>query len=151
MNNYIHYEKGPIVDVATKKRLGFHDGLVFYTIYQRKNLNLSGQAEPMFVCGKDFATNTLLVCKKSQIEQYIHRTKTVIANMHWISQKVMENDQVYVRFRHGGVMYLATVAHIKNDLITLKHDKIITTAPGQYVVLYSLDQTLCFGGGVLAH
>lgn len=149
MNNYIQYQKGPIVNIDNHQIIGTHDGLCFYTIYQRKNLNLSGHDEAMYVCDKDVQTNTLYVCKRSQIQKYIYADQSIIEKMHWISKKASVNDQVYVRFRHTGILYLATVIGIKNNIVILKHDKIITTAPGQYVTLYSLDKTLCFGGGIL--
>ncbi len=41
---------------------GRHDGLMYYTLGQRKGLGIGGGAgEPWFVAGKDLAANTLLV------------------------------------------------------------------------------------------
>ncbi|XBA51589.1 tRNA-specific 2-thiouridylase MnmA [[Mycoplasma] cavipharyngis] len=149
IHNYLDYQKGEIIDVKTKQVLGIHDGLSFYTIGQRKGLNLSGQEQPTFVCAKDLTKNQLFVCRADLIEVYLSKTKTQINQMHWINQPLKINDQVYLRFRHTGTLHLATIAKIEAKQIYLLHNKIKTTAPGQYVVLYSLDQKYCLGGGIL--
>ena len=42
MSNYIPKSLGKIVDIETKKVVGSHHGVMFYTIGQRKGLNIGG-------------------------------------------------------------------------------------------------------------
>nr|WP_318028428.1 tRNA methyl transferase PRC-barrel domain-containing protein [Mycoplasmopsis bovis] len=57
-------QPGDIVDIRTNKKLGEHEGCFYYTIGQRKGLNLGGQAEPYYVCGHDVKKNILYVAPK---------------------------------------------------------------------------------------
>lgn len=62
-------QAGPIVTSAGE-RIGTHDGLPYYTIGQRKGLNLdvhSSDAEPMYVLRLDAAANALVVGKAEQL------------------------------------------------------------------------------------
>lgn len=52
-------EPGPIVD-GRGAVLGAHNGIARYTIGQRKGLGVAAR-EPLYVCAKDAATNTLVV------------------------------------------------------------------------------------------
>ncbi len=53
LKNYIPAKKGNIVDIETGKILGTHQGAMYYTIGQRKGLNIGGNNDRMFVVGKD--------------------------------------------------------------------------------------------------
>lgn len=150
LSNYLPPKPGPIINVVDKTPVGQHNGLYFYTWNQRKGLNLSGQKEPMVVCGKNLAQNTLLVCPKSLLFNYLATNKTIVTNPHWINQLSWTiGQQLYLRFRHTGQLLLATIAKIHQNLVVFHHQKQITTAPGQYVVFYDLNKRVCLGGGVL--
>ena len=49
LKNYLPNKSGKIVDIETKEVLGEHNGLMYYTIGQRKGLNLGGASEKIFV------------------------------------------------------------------------------------------------------
>jgi len=51
---------GDIVDIHGKV-LGKHKGVFYYTIGQRKGLDVGGMPEPIFVMKKDIKNNTLIV------------------------------------------------------------------------------------------
>ncbi|AME13720.1 tRNA-specific 2-thiouridylase MnmA [Mycoplasma mycoides subsp. mycoides] len=53
LQNYIPNQTGDIVDIKTNKVLGQHIGVMYYTIGQRKGINLSGMSEPYYVADKD--------------------------------------------------------------------------------------------------
>ena len=48
---------GKIIDIESQKILGEHIGLMYYTIGQRRGLNIGGSEERMFVVGKDLKKN----------------------------------------------------------------------------------------------
>lgn len=151
LSNYINFTPGKIIDITTKKILGEHQGLSFYTIGQRKGISLSGLVEPMYVCKKDITKNILFVCTNSEKLKYLYTTTTKINHMHWINLIKKINDQILMRIRHTGQLIEAKIIKIENEKIILTHKKIITTAPGQYVVIYSLDKKYCLGGGILVN
>jgi tRNA-specific 2-thiouridylase len=57
---YISSKRGSIVAIDGKN-LGSHNGTCFYTIGQRKGLQLGGPGEPWFVAAKDHQKNHLIV------------------------------------------------------------------------------------------
>ena len=65
LKNYIPAQPGKIVDIKSKKIIGDHDGVYYYTIGQHRGLNIGGQHGfdnlPFFVVGKDVEKNILYV------------------------------------------------------------------------------------------
>ena len=59
LENYLPNLPGDIVDIATGKVIGKHIGLMYYTIGQRRGLNIGGNLERQFVVGKDLKKNIL--------------------------------------------------------------------------------------------
>ena len=56
------YNTGDIVNIDTKEVIGKHIGLMYYTIGQRRGLDIGGTKDRMFVVGKDLAKNILYIC-----------------------------------------------------------------------------------------
>ena len=51
-----------VIDIDTGKVIGKHKGLMYYTIGQRRGLDIGGTADRMFVVGKDTKKNVLYIC-----------------------------------------------------------------------------------------
>jgi len=68
LENYLPNNPGKVVDIDTKEVLGEHIGLMYYTIGQRKGLNIGGNSDRMFVVGKDLNENILYVSFKDDNE-----------------------------------------------------------------------------------
>ena len=51
----------PKFDLGQALEVGTHPGTHFFTIGQRRGLNVGGHAEPLFVIGKDMDSNALFV------------------------------------------------------------------------------------------
>ena len=65
LKNYIPAQSGKIIDIATNKVVGEHQGVYYYTIGQRKGLNIGGikgsDGRSWFVVRKDVKNNVLYV------------------------------------------------------------------------------------------
>ena len=61
LKNYLPHQPGKIVDIETNEIFGNHNGLMYYTIGQRKGLNIGGSSDKIFVVGKDLYNNILYV------------------------------------------------------------------------------------------
>lgn len=65
LKNYIPAQQGKIVDIKTNKVVGTHQGVYYYTIGQRKGLNIGGikgsDGRSWFVVRKDVKNNILYV------------------------------------------------------------------------------------------
>ncbi|MDD3646758.1 MAG: tRNA 2-thiouridine(34) synthase MnmA [Candidatus Gracilibacteria bacterium] len=62
-------KKGLVKDTSGKV-LGEHKGVFYYTIGQRKGLDIGGQAEPIFVVKKDLDKNEIIVGTEKDLNLY---------------------------------------------------------------------------------
>ena len=63
LKNYLPNTPGDIINIDTKEKLGTHIGLMYYTIGQRRGLNIGGTKERLFVAKKDLKNNILYVAE----------------------------------------------------------------------------------------
>ena len=136
------FEPGDIVDIDGKV-LGRHNGLVHYTIGQRKGIGIAA-SEPLYVVGKDAGKNVLVVGPRSELGvrevragdvnlisvAALDKPLRVTAKTHYrqraqAGEAVMEGDQLVVRF----------------------DDPVARPAAGQSLVLY--DGDVVVGGGTI--
>ena len=138
------FKSGPIIDQASGKTLGSHQGLPSYTIGQRRGLQVGGQAEPLYVIDKNAKTNTLLVGQAAALKQ----TKISLTDLCFnLPQKPASGSKVDVRVRYRSTAQAATYYHDKNqDWLEFEQPQSALT-PGQSAVFYQ--GTRLLGGGVM--
>ncbi len=146
LRQYLDVAPGPIVDRATGRVLGRHQGAVFYTTGQRHGLGLGG-GQPYYVTGKDIATNTVYVTT-NPIDPDLATDTFTIHQTHWIAI-APEPDRTYqVRTRHRAELINGRLKSIENGYeIHLDHPERAIT-PGQSAVIY--DGPIVLGGGIIA-
>ena len=66
------------------KVVGEHDGAHFFTVGQRKGLQVGGKEEPLFVIGTCMETNTIFV-GQGDSHPGLHRTILPLETPHWIN------------------------------------------------------------------
>lgn len=74
-------------------------GTMYYTIGQRKGLNLGGMNERMFVCEKDINKKIIYVSPLSLEDQYLISNQALVENMNFI-EPYNPQIPISVRFRH---------------------------------------------------
>lgn len=77
----IQHKPGNIIDTSGKI-LGQHKWVFYYTIWQRKGLDIGGLAEPVFVIKKDIEKNELIVWTDKDISLY--DDKLIIKNVNFL-------------------------------------------------------------------
>ena len=88
-------KKGEIVDLEGKV-LGFHDGIINFTIGQRKGLSIGGSKEPLYVVRIDALKNQVVVGLKERLA--VDRLTAIFPN--WIAFDKLENQmEVNARLR----------------------------------------------------
>jgi tRNA-specific 2-thiouridylase len=60
--------------------LGKHEGVMYYTIGQNKNLGLGGQKQKYYVCKKDVKNNYIYVCDEKNKESFLSSCNCVVKN-----------------------------------------------------------------------
>ena len=135
-------KKGNIVDGKSEK-VGEHKGLHFYTIGQRKGIELAGG--PYFVVEKDIDTNTLIV---SRNRSQFAKKEVILKPFNLISKGNLEKPiKVMARIRSGAKPQNAKLSQYENDLLLNFTKKQDFVTPGQIAVFY--DGEICLGGGVI--
>lgn len=139
---YVQTIPGDIVDKQTGKKLGRHDGAIFYTLGQRHGLDVGGGL-PYYVVGKDMERNEVYVTTNLNDESMWRKSFT-LNNMHWIDGAPTDGTPVRVRLRHRGKLLPATLQD--NALVLVESERAVAT--GQSAVIYHGDKVL--GGGIIA-
>lgn len=149
LKNFVTTTPGDIVEKTSGKKVGTHEGALYYTIGQRHGLNVGG-GMPYYVVGKDIAKNEVYVSTNLDDPDLWHKT-IHITDTHWINDSRVrrQTSDIRVRTRHRG--QLLSVESIeqtseKDYTITLK-DEVRALAPGQSAVIYQ--GVLCLGGGII--
>lgn len=91
LKNYIPAKSGQMVDIQTKKVVGVHQGIMYYTIGQRKGLNIGGPGDAWFVVGKEYGQNILYVCQGDQ-NDWLMSEGALITDVNWISSMKPEGE-----------------------------------------------------------
>ena len=137
------FKKGNFVDL-NGNILGKHEGIIKYTIGQRKGLGIAF-GEPIYVIKKDINNNTVILGRNSDL----FGTTLTANNINLIScDKITESMRVKAKIRYNQKEQPATVIQLDDDRIQVIFDepqRAITK--GQSVVLY--DGDIVVGGGII--
>ena len=147
--SYIPAKKGKIMTYDGKV-LGEHLGLMYYTIGQRRGLNIGGQkgddGSRWFVIEKDIPNNILYEAHGS--EEKLYSKGLIMKSANWIPFAPEKKDfKCTGKFRYRQPEQGCTV-YIKDDYIEVEFDeKQRAITEGQFAVYYDGDK--CIGGGVI--
>ncbi|MCG6186476.1 tRNA 2-thiouridine(34) synthase MnmA [Maribellus maritimus] len=134
------------------KVIGEHQGAHFYTIGQRKGLNIGGHKEPLFVIGTDVQRNIIYV-GEGQNHPGLFRSGLFVAakDMHWIRRdlkmNIGEKREFDIRIRYRQPLEKGSI-HIKEEgayFLFEKEQRGITS--GQFAAWYLGDELI--GSGVI--
>ena len=124
------FQKGKILD---KKRnvLGEHDGIINFTIGQRKGIKVS-YSEPLYVVNIDPTNNEVIVGNK---EDLIVK-KIFLKNLNILSEIKPHKDNVLVKIRSTGKLIKAEIKINEDEAEVLLKESETGVSPGQACVFY---------------
>jgi len=143
LKKYLKTKPGKITN-KTGKVLGKHNGLWFYTIGQRRGLEIP--QGPYYVVDKDFKKNILIVSKN---QKDLLKKELITGDVNWISGKEPKlpiRVKAKIRYRHN--LASATISKIQNTIYKIRFSapqRAVT--PGQSVVFYKDSELM--GGGII--
>jgi tRNA-specific 2-thiouridylase len=139
--NLAQKHRGEIVDLHGRV-LGYHDGIEFYTIGQRKGLGLSSP-QPLYVIELDAENNRVVVGDDSALD----RQEFVVDRCNWIPfDNLGEPIEVTAKIRYNHPGTPATIVPMEKGKAAVKlHVAQRAITPGQAAVFYQDD--LVVGGG----
>ncbi|MEO5601620.1 MAG: tRNA 2-thiouridine(34) synthase MnmA [Cyclobacteriaceae bacterium] len=140
------------LDPLQGKIVGEHNGAHYYTIGQRKGLNLGGNAKPLFVIGTDTVENIIFTGMGEDHPGLYRKGLFVpVADEHWVRPdlklQVGETRKSLSRIRYRQKLECCTL-HKKEEglyIIFDKPQKSIT--PGQFAAWYQGEELI--GSGVI--
>lgn len=144
----------PVYESGDGSKAGTHQGAHYYTIGQRRGLNVGGTAEPLYVIATDTHRNILYVGMGEEHPGLLRKGLFVPVNdIHWIREdlqlKAGESDQYLVRIRYRQPLFRASLIMRKNGLYIVFDEPQKGVAPGQFAAWYRDDE--CIGSGVIDH
>lgn len=133
LGNFI-YEDGTIIKP--------HDGIINYTIGQRKGMNLAiGKAA--YVKEIQFDSGDVVITSNENL----YGDKVYVNNITLINGELPKNEQIYAKIRYGAKKTPVTIHQEQNLLIVLFEQSQRAITKGQSIVFYSNDYVI--GGGII--
>jgi tRNA-specific 2-thiouridylase len=151
-NNYPQFLKGYIPEAAKPgpilnkegKVIGTHRGILFYTIGQRKGLNIASP-EPLYVLAIDEERNALIVGHKEELL----RKGLIASEVNFIAiDKLDKPLKIKAKIRYRAPEASAILSPVSNNRVKVEFEQPQKAiAPGQAVVFYK--NNIVLGGGTI--
>ena len=142
LSNYLPMKDGDIIDINDYKCVGRHKGVMYYTVGQRKGLDIGGIG-PFFVVGKNVEKNLLYVTD-SEHEDYLYSTSCEVCDINWLAD-IQLPIKCTAKFRYRQADNNVTIDKKDNNLIVTFDEPIRSVTPGQEAVFYVDDVMVCGG------
>jgi tRNA-specific 2-thiouridylase len=135
------------------KKVGEHSGAHYFTIGQRKGLNVGGKAEGMFVIATDTITNTIYVGMGDQHPGLLRNGLFVPeADAHWIREDLKlaigEEKDFLLRIRYRQALANGRLYQREEGIYILFENPTKAIAAGQFAAWYLEDELV--GSGVIS-
>ena len=138
------FKKGNIKDIDGNV-IGVHDGIVNFTIGQRKGIKLAAK-EPYYVIEVNADKNEIIVGSK----QYLVKKEIFLKDLNLLGNKREFQREIFVKVRSTGKLLKSKINIINdNEAILNLQEEEYGISPGQACVFYSKDQNgyKVLGGG----
>ena len=147
LKTYLPAQGGDMVDESGKV-VGHHEGLMYYTLGQRRGLGIGGggNGQRWFVIEKDVKHNRLIVSQGEDDRLYTPRAEASEAT--WISGEAPGAEiECMVRLRHRQPLQKCRI-QISGEKVHMEFDRPQrAVTPGQSAVFYQGD--VCLGGAIV--
>ena len=135
------------------KYIGDHNGAFFYTVGQRKGLDIGGFKDPLFVLAKDIDKNILYVGMGSDHPALFKKALFISKkDIHWVRNDLTiqpnQSMDVYFRVRYRQPLEKGKIFMYKNGLFILFDRPISSIASGQFASWYIENELI--GSGVIS-
>ena len=149
LQGYLPAQPGDMVTVDGEV-VGRHDGLMYYTLGQRRGLGIGGHGDgrSYFVVEKDLQNNRLIVAQ-GEDHPLLYSRAARIEQLTWIDEPAKTQQKYGVKTRYRQPDQRATLREMdENGAIVEFAEAQRAVTPGQSLVIYQGD--VCLGGGIIA-
>ncbi|MBR3145637.1 MAG: tRNA 2-thiouridine(34) synthase MnmA [Bacilli bacterium] len=144
LRNYLPNQPGDIVNIDTNEVIGKHIGLMYYTIGQRRGLNIGGTDERMFVVGKDLKKNILYICI-GEDNDYLVSDSCIVDEINYLGEEKITKCTAKFRYRQEDIP--VELKWKDNEILVKYPQGVKRVTPGQACVFYNGEE--CLGGGII--
>ena len=144
LKNYLPNQPGDIVNIDTNEVIGKHIGLMYYTIGQRRGLNIGGTDERMFVVGKDLKKNILYICI-GEDNDYLVSDSCLVDEINYLGEEKITKCTAKFRYRQEDIP--VELEWLDNEVLVKYPQGVKRVTPGQACVFYNGEE--CLGGGII--
>lgn len=135
------------------KVVGKHQGAHYFTIGQRKGLNVGGTKEPLFIIATDVTTNTIYTGQGNNHPGLFKKALFIQQpEVHWIREdlklKSGEKMEVMARIRYRQPLQKATLFQFENGMYVLFDEPQSAITEGQFVSWHIGEELV--GSGVIS-
>ena len=135
------------------KVVGKHQGAHYYTIGQRKGLNVGGTKEPLFIIATDVASNAIYTGQGHTHPGLFRKALFIQGNeVHWVREDLTLKDgetmEVMVRIRYRQPLQKATLHMFDNGMYIAFEEPQSAITEGQFAAWYIGDELI--GSGVIS-
>jgi len=135
------------------KVVGKHQGAHYFTIGQRKGLNVGGTTDPLFIIATNVATNTIYTGLGSQHPGLFKKALFIEkSEVHWIRTDLAlangETMEVMARIRYRQPLQKATLHQFENGMYVAFQELQSAITQGQFAAWYIGDELV--GSGVIS-
>lgn len=147
LQTYLPAQPGDMVSPEGKV-VGRHDGLMYYTLGQRKGLGIggSGDGRAWFVIGKDLENNILHVAQ-GEDHPALYANYVSADQIHWIDGVDRQDMRCSAKIRYRAPDAPCRIVRNGPDLGVYFESPVRGVAPGQSIVFY--DGEVCLGGAIM--
>ena len=137
------------------RKIGTHIGAQYYTIGQRKGLNIGGHREPIFILDTSIATNTIYVGEGHEHPGLMRKALKINADeVHWIRRDLRmapgEVRRYLVRVRYRQPLQQAALHCLDDGMYLVFEEPQRGITPGQFAVWYAPQDLEMLGSGVIS-
>ena len=148
LGQYIDYKPGNFENTKGEV-IGQHDGIPFYTIGQRKGLNIGGPGDAWFVVGKDTSRNVVIIEQGTDHPSLFSQQLAAI-ELTWVSPNGPPSAPYKchskIRYRQADKPCIIQEITDGKAIIEFPEPQRAVT-PRQSIVFYEGD--VCLGGGLI--
>ncbi|KRD09871.1 tRNA-specific 2-thiouridylase [Flavobacterium sp. Root901] len=135
------------------KFMGNHQGAHYFTVGQRKGLNVGGTTDPLFVIATDVETNTIYTGLTSSHPGLFKKALFVgKSEVHWIREDLTlkngETMEVMARIRYRQPLQKATLHQFEDGMYVSFEEPQSAITEGQFVAWYLENELV--GSGVIS-
>lgn len=147
LEKFVPNSPGDIIDCDSRKIIGKHEGAHYYTVGQRRGLDLGGSDKPCYVVGKDMERNIVYIVRGDD-HPLLYRQELTARELNWFIEPEHFPKYCTAKVRYRSPDEPCIIERIEGEGVHVKFispSKAIT--PGQTIAFYNQEQ--CLGSGVI--